>query len=119
MKLDSILKAVKRRMNSLEAVARRAAALPIDDFEKERLACYLTIELHNLNSEWIRRYYLEVSTNKAIRVNGRRIVIGNKQQSADEAISYAIWKISGPDERSKWTAERSRFYEPTWGSVNT
>jgi hypothetical protein len=119
MKLDSLLTAVKRRMINLEIVARRAAALPIDDFERERLAGHLTIELHNLNSEWIRRYYIEVSTNKAIRVNGRRIVIGMKQQSADDAISYAIWKISGADKRSRWIAERNRFYEPSWGSVNT
>ena len=93
--------------------------LPRDDFERERLASFLTTDLYNLNVEWIRSLYVSVSMNEAIRINGRRIVIGRKHQTKDDAILYAIGQLSRADARLRWIDERSRFFEPSWSSVNT
>lgn len=119
MKLASLSQFVSRRIRALDSTARRAASLSQFDFERERLAAFLTIDLYNLNSEWIRRYYVGVSTNQAIRKSGRRIVIGRKHQNVDEAISYAIDKINSPDAKLKWLSTPSRFFEPSWNAVNT
>src|SRR4051794_24356230 len=119
MKLGSLIEFVGRRLKALNVAATRVAALPTHDFEKERLATFLTIDLYNLNVEWIRLYYLSVSTNQALRKNGRKIIIGHKQQSNQDAVSYAIWRLNGADARSKWLAGPTRFHEPSWVSVNT
>src|SRR6202035_4607800 len=119
MKLTSLIEVVGRRIRSLGAVAGRAAALPVGDFDRERLTTFLTIDLLNLNTEWIRRYYISVSMNEALKRNGKKIIIGRKHQSAEDAISYAIDKINGADAKSRWIARPTRFFEPSWASVNT
>ena len=118
MKLASLIEMVGRRIASLERVSSRAARLPLHDFEKERLASFVCVDLFNLNSEWMRHYYLGVSTNTAVRINGRKIVIGRKHQNPAEAISYAIDKFVSADAKLKWTMEKTRFFEPSWNSVN-
>jgi hypothetical protein len=103
----------------LDAAAKRVAELPPDDFERERLTTFLTMELYNLNAEWIRHYYISVSMNQAVRKDGRRIVIGRKHQSREDAIAYAIEKLSGASAKAKWLANPTRFFEPSWNSINT
>jgi len=103
----------------MDRVARRVAGMPPDDFNRERLATFLILELHNLNAEWIRRYYVSVSMNTALKRNGRRIVIGRKHLSASDAISYAIERLNGSDARLRWVRNPSRFLEPNWNAVNT
>jgi hypothetical protein len=119
MNLTSLTRLVGRRLKNLDGVARRVAALPRNDFERERLATFLTTDLYNLNAEWIRSYYILVSTNQAIKKSGRKIVISQKQKSSDDAISYAIEQLNGTQAKTRWLTEKSRFFEPNWGSINT
>jgi hypothetical protein len=93
--------------------------MPGRDFNKERLATFLTIDLYNLNTEWIRRYYISVSMNEAFRKNGTKIIIGRKHLSVSDAVTYAIDRLNGPDAKLKWVANPSRFFEPSWAAVNT
>jgi hypothetical protein len=90
-----------------------------DDFNRERFATFLIVELHNLNAEWIRRYYVSVSMNTALRKNGKRIIIGRKHLSVADAISYAIEKVNGSDAKLRWMRNPNRFLEPSWNAVNT
>ena len=118
MKLESLRTYTARRLASLEAVAHRAASLAVNDFDRERLASFATIDLHNSTSEWIRRYYVSVSMNRAIRRNGRKITIGRKHQSSDDAILYAIRNVGSQNSAQKWIDSPSRFFEPNWGGTN-
>lgn len=119
MKLTSLLQFVNRRIQVLDTAAKRAALLPASDFEKERLATFLAIDLYNLNAEWMRLYYIGVSTNQAFRKNGKRIIIGRKHQNIEDAISYAIEKTKSSDAKLKWLSTPLRFFEPSWNAVNT
>jgi hypothetical protein len=119
MKLTSLIEFVGRRIKSLGTTANRAAALAADDFDRERLTTFLTIDLFNLNTEWIRHYYVSVSMNQAVKKNGRKIIIGRKHQTVVDAISYAIDKLNSADAKMRWMADPTRFFEPSWASVNT
>ena len=119
MRLASLVAHFGRRAKALDLLSRRISSLPLSDFERERLACFAVLELSNLNAEWLRRYYVAVSMNEAVKLNGRRITIGRKHQDIDEAIAFAIDKIVGSDAKLKWLAQKTRFLEPNWSAVNT
>jgi hypothetical protein len=119
LELALLVKFVERKVESLGELATTVSAMSNANSDRERLASFATIELSNLNSEWMRRYYIAVSMNEAVRVNGRKIVIGRKQPTVDDAVLHAIGILNGTEARQRWINSRSRILEPNWSSTNT
>jgi len=119
LELALLMKFVARKLDSLSELAATVSAISRANSERERLASFATIELGNVCSEWMRRYYIAVSMNQAVRINGRKIVIGRKHTSVNDAVLHAIGKLNGSEARQRWIDSPSRFLEPNWSGTNT
>lgn len=119
MNLVSLRSLVVRRLKTLDELGETIRKLSYAHFDREKYAAFSVIELLSLSAEWVRHYYLGVSMNEAIRKDGRRIIIGRKHRTVEDAIIYAISNSRGQEARQQWLRDRSRFFEPSWASEST